>query len=96
MPRRAKQATFDPQSLDAQFATLIAEQKAHREEMRTCFASVNGELVAVREQTTRTNGRVGNLEVWRETSKAKLAGIATTLGLVGGGLAWCVQVLLGR
>lgn len=92
MPR--KTVRFDPQSLDAQLATIISGQKQHAEEMARCFSDVRSELVVIKEQALKTNGRVNLLELWRETSKAKLAGLSMGLGACGGVATWLAGILL--
>ena len=92
--RRAQPFQFDPNSLQATFATIIAGQKAHGEEMRACFAETKAELVLVKEQTTKTNGRVSALERWRDTSVARLAGIGIACGAFGTGAAWIIGIIL--
>lgn len=94
MSTRRRQMRFDPQSLDAQLATIIAGQKTHSEEMDRQFKDVRAELVVIREQAIKTNGRVTVLELWRETSKAKMAGMATVLGAAGGVATWLAGILL--
>jgi hypothetical protein len=96
--RRKARATnapfqFDPNSLNATLATIIANQKAHGEEMRTCFGETREELLLIKAQAIKTNGRVNMLELWRATSRAKLAGIAAAFGFVGSGVAWAVSLL---
>ena len=96
--RRSKTAApfqFDPNSLNATLATIIANQAAHGEEMRSCFADTKAELVLVKEQVLKTNGRVGVLELWRATSKAKVAGMAAAFGAVGSVAVWLAGILLG-
>lgn len=87
---------FDPHSLNATLATIIANQASHAEEMRDCFAETKADLGLVKEQVLRTNGRVGVLELWRATSRAKLAGIAAAFGFVGSGVAWVITVMSDR
>lgn len=86
--------SFDPNSLNATLATIIAKQDSHAEEMRACFADTKSELVLVKEQTTKTNGRVSAVEVWIEGSKGKIAGIAAACGAVGTVIAWLAGILL--
>jgi hypothetical protein len=81
--KRQKPYAFDPQSLDAQLAGIHAALTGMSERMDTKFDAVAIELKAIKTQVTATNGRVTALEFWRDTSKAKLAGIAATMGAVG-------------
>lgn len=91
---RSKSIRFDPQSLDATLARIIEGQRQHAEEMRACFADTKTELLTIKEQAFKTNGRVGVLELWRATSTAKIAGIAAALGAVGGAFIWLAGILL--
>ena len=94
--RRSKSAApfqFDPNSLNATLATIIANQTAHASEMRTCFGETHKELLLIKEQAIKTNGRVGVLELWRATSRAKLAGIAAAFGFIGSGVAWVAGLI---
>lgn len=92
--RRPSPVRFDPQSLDATLARILSAQQAHGEEMRQSFAETRTELLAIKEQAIRTNGRVTMLEFWRETSKAKMAGIAAGLGAAGGIATWLAGILI--
>lgn len=94
--RRPASTRFDPNSLNATLATIIAGQKAHAEEMQSCFADTKAELLLIKEQAIRTNGRVGILELWRETSKAKLAGVAAACGAFGSVVIWLAGILLQK
>lgn len=58
------------------------------------FTKQDAELAIIKAQALKTNGRVGVLELWRETSKAKLAGISLTVGAVGGVVVWLAQIAL--
>lgn len=90
--RRAKaQDQFDPHSINATLATIIANQQSHSEEMRGCFEVAKQERAIIREQVLKTNGRVGALEVWREATKAKVAGIAFAVGTAASLLVWAFE-----
>lgn len=94
MKRRQPQEDFNPNSLNATLARIIAAQEAHGNEMRQCFSETREELRVIKEQAFKTNGRVNLLELWRETSKAKLAGLSMGLGAVGGVATWLAGILL--
>ncbi len=94
--RRSTPFRFDPDSLNATLATIIANQSAHAEEMRSCFDETKAELSVIKAQAFKTNGRVSMLELWRATDKAKLAGMGAAFGLIGGGIAWVAGILLGH
>lgn len=85
--QRAKPYTFDPQSLDAQLSGIHAAITGMSERMDTRFNAVDSRCIRIEEQAVRTNGRVTALELFRDTSKAKVAGIAATLGVLGS-VAW--------
>lgn len=85
--QRPRQYQFDPQSLDAQLAGIHAAVTGISERMDVRFDSVDARCIRIEEQATKTNGRVTSLEIFRDTSKAKIAGIAATLGVVGSA-AW--------
>lgn len=99
MPRnnRSSQTTapfrFDPNSLNAQLATILAEAKAGREETMTALRAQNVELAEIKAEAKKTNGRVTLLERWRDSSKAKIAGISLVVGLVGGALTCLAEIL---
>ena len=100
---------FEPRSTDAMFARLIAEAEADRQ-ARADFReavlarfddgaarmdSLGVEIAAVKEQTTKTNGRVSKLEARERQLLAKLAGARLVLGA----LAWAMErgwVTIGR
>src|SRR6478609_8985579 len=95
---RSKSGTvrFDPQSLDATLARIIEAQRTHGEEMRQSFANTHAELLVIKEQAFKTNGRVGVLELWRETNKARLAGMSLVIGGVGGVAVGLAGILLQK
>lgn len=95
MPKRRQSSLeFNPRSLDATLATIIGKIDSHRVEMCQRFDAQDGELRAIKEQAFKTNGRVSVLELWRDTSKAKLAGIGIVCGGVGTVAAWLAGILL--
>lgn len=97
MPSRRKSAPeFNPQSLDATLATILAEMKAGHNIICARMDGQDVELKAIKEQALKTNGRVGILELWRATSTAKQAGFAAAFGMVGTGIAWGIGVLFKK
>lgn len=89
MPSKRQRAAykFDPQSLDSQLSGLHAAITGMSERMDTRFDAVDARCLSIETQAFKTNGRVTSLEYFRDTSKAKLAGIAATLGVLGS-VAW--------
>ncbi len=81
--QRAKPYTFDPQSLDAQLAGLHSAITGMSERMDERFDRVDARCLSIETQAIKTNGRVTALEYFRDTSKAKLAGIAAAMGVIG-------------
>lgn len=75
---------FDPQSLDAQLAGIHAAVTTMSERMDERFNGVDARCIRIEEQAVKTNGRVTSLEFFRDTSKAKMAGVAAALGAFGG------------
>lgn len=94
MARRRTPAQFDPNSFDATLATIIAKLDAFKLEVGGRFDAQDCELTTIKEQVIHTNGRVKALELWRDTSKAKLAGVALAMGAVGTVIAWLAGILL--
>lgn len=80
---RSKLYAFDPQSLDAQLAGIHAALTGISERMDGRFDAQDVRLIRIEEQAVKTNGRVTALEYFRDTSKAKMAGIAATMGVIG-------------
>lgn len=94
--KRQRHYQFDPQSLDAQLAGIHAAITGISERMDGGFKATKDELVLINAQVTRTNGRVTALENFNATAKAKLAGVAAALGVVGS-ITWSIlKALFGR
>lgn len=51
-------------------------------EIDRMFNEIKDLLVEIKEQTTKTNGRVSALELWKEGVMAKFTGIAATIGVI--------------
>lgn len=45
------------------------------------FNEIKDLLIEIKEQTTKTNGRVSALELWKEGVMAKFTGIVATVGV---------------
>lgn len=50
-------------------------------EIDRMFQEIKVLLIEIKEQTTKTNGRVTKLEFWKEGLMAKLTGIAATISV---------------
>ena len=88
---------FDPQSTDAMFARILAENAADRERREEFRAQILARFDAgdarmdaqdvmlgeIRAETRKTNGRVTRLEGHWKTVAAKIAGAATALYAIG-------------
>ena len=94
-PRRQSPPRFDPCSLNATLATIIAETRAAKVAICVRLDQQDVKLASIEEQAIKTNGRVGLLELWRETSKARLAGMAAVCGAFGSVIVWLAGILLG-
>ena len=57
------------------------DQDFSNREILTMFDHIKGELVAIKEQTIKTNGRVTKLETWQTIIKATFATL-TSIGAV--------------
>jgi hypothetical protein len=80
---------FNPNSFNAQFASLHAKLTAHKNYIDGRFTSQDESLGEIKDQTRKTNGRVTALEsgveaikTEKKISKAYIAGIAATVSLV--------------
>lgn len=51
-------------------------------EIDRMFQEIVTLLQDIKEQTTKTNGRVTKLEFWRETLIAKFSGVLATVGIL--------------
>lgn len=78
---------YDPNSITATLATIIAKQEAMRDMLVERSDRQDATLARIEAQANRTNGRVTKLEM----NGAKLAGIALALGAVGSFLGWAIQ-----
>lgn len=82
---------FNPNSSDAVFSRILQrleEQDSVASKTRVEFLQVLGDI---KEQTTKTNGRVGKLERWQTEVKAKVAVVAMAASGVVSFLAWLID-----
>lgn len=86
---------YNPNSVTATLARLIERQEAMKDLLIERANRHDETLARIEEQATKTNGRVTRLERERDITKAKVAGIAVTLGAVGSLIGWAFSVLIG-
>lgn len=96
---------FNENSPDAMFSRILAEMKADRvdrqrfrKEVRNRFAAgtlrMNAQdatLAEIKEQTTRTNGRVTKLENERRLLLAKIAGATLVISALATAAIWLYE-----
>jgi hypothetical protein len=92
---------FNPNSFNAQFASLHAKLTAHKNYIDGRFTSQDESLGEIKDQTRKTNGRVTALETGVEAiktekkiSKAYIAGIAAAVSFVVGAAGIALKVLI--
>ena len=86
--------TVNLESVDAMFATIIAEQKASLSAINARFDTQDTALAAIEVQTTLTNGKVAGLLERERDLKVRLATLATVFSALGTGLVWLADKLL--
>ena len=79
---------FDPSSHDSMFATILAKMDASERATAVSRSAIMEELLEIKTQCIKTNGRVNKLERWRETQQAKVAVAATLIAGLISALAW--------
>lgn len=82
------------QSVDAMFATLLADGKHLKELLIERLDAQDKTLNEIKVQATKTNGRVSALEHFRDSIAAKVAGFVFAISLVGTLLVWIFQHVL--
>lgn len=87
---------FNPHSVNAMFATLIERMNQDKEDRATFRLEIKEELGAIKEQTTRTNGRVTKLEQFKQSVTVRVATVTAVVGGIGGVISWAVSLGLHR
>lgn len=80
---RVTQSEFNPNSMDAQFATLHARLTNQTEAWNRRMDGQDELLQEICTQTKTTNGRVTKIETERKAEKAWVAGAAVVAGGIG-------------
>jgi hypothetical protein len=93
-PRR--KYSFDPNSLDSMFATILRRLDAQDKTTEERHAENKHTLDEIKEQTELTNGRVTKLENWRTYHKGYAAGIAFIVSIAASGIAWLFWHLFSK
>jgi hypothetical protein len=75
-------SSFDLAGNDAMFATIPSRLEQQERESAFCRAEVRDTLRYISEQVTETNGRLRDLERWRDTTKGKVVGVSVANSLV--------------
>jgi hypothetical protein len=78
------------------FATLLERMKADKEERATFRLEIKEELSLIKDQTTKTNGRVTKLERFKESVVVRVATVTAIVGGIGGIISWAVSLGLHR
>lgn len=102
------ETAFDPNSVNAMFATLMErhrrydlDREADKEATAVFRAELRGELQTIKEQVLKTNGRVTALERFQQSVMVRVSTLTAVIGGVGGFISWAVSVglhhvILGR
>ncbi len=85
--------SFDRDSHDAMFATILSRLEQQDRESASYRAEVRETLRYISDQVTKTNGRVRDLERWRDTTKGKVIGVAVVVSLVISLLGLWVEIV---
>lgn len=77
------QDDFNPRSMDAQLATIIAKQDAAAASAKEFRTSIMAEMAEMRAENAKQAERIGSLERFRSDLRAKVAAIAFVVGVFG-------------
>lgn len=83
--------SVDLKSVDAMFATLIAESRANNTAVMLRMSSQDLELAKIREQTTITNGRVTKIEQRERDRNVRIAAMVAAYSSLGGIISFLVH-----
>jgi hypothetical protein len=83
-------------SVDAMFATLIAEQRAMKEAVLLRMTGQDAELSEIKVQTTLTNGKVRGILERERDHKVRLATLVTVCGAFGTGIGYAIQLFFTK
>lgn len=97
--RNRGEAGFDPNSVNAMFATIMErhrrydiDREADKEDTAVFRAELRDELKTIKEQVLKTNGRVTALERFQQSVMIRVATLTAAIGGVGGFISWAVSV----
>jgi hypothetical protein len=97
--RNKNEASFDPNSVNAMFATIMErhrrydiDREADKEATAVFRAELRAELGTIKEQVLKTNGRVTALERFQQSVMVRVATLTAAIGGVGGFISWAVSV----
>jgi len=76
--------------IDEVLIRLEEQLKAHRDAVTVAHGTMQDKLDAVLIQTTKTNGRVDELESWRHRLKGAWAAIVIISAVLGAFIGWVV------
>lgn len=97
--RNRSEAGFDPNSVNAMFATIMErhrrydiDREADKEATAVFRAELRAELGTIKEQVLKTNGRVTALERFQQSVMVRVSTLTAVIGGVGGFISWAVSV----
>lgn len=61
---------------------MSKEKDYSNRELDRMFGEIKSLLIEIKEQTTKTNGRVNTLEHWKESLMGKIIGAGSVVGFV--------------
>ena len=101
--RNRGEAGFDPNSVNAMFATIMErhrrydiDREADKEDTAVFRAELRDELKTIKEQVLKTNGRVTALERFQQSVMVRVATLTASIGGIGGLISWAVSIGLHK